>query len=181
MDPHVLPRIPKDVVRLFFDIKSVFENLPQEKVVVRKSESGSDRIISCHMICRALANFFPVECRDGYFVGKLCPHSWLIPKARWSVEPCFYEHYIIDPYPWVAASGPILVYAFSHSPWKKIYQEADLPDVKDPDILCKEDVAVVSRLVRESLEKLGMKTMAQEYLPWAYVSKKDIRYKKRGV
>jgi hypothetical protein len=179
MIPHVLPVFPKEVVKLFLDIKSVFENIPQEKVLVRKSDSGNDRVISCHMICRALVNFFPVDCRDGYFVGKLCPHSWLIPKARWSIEPYFYERYIIDPYPWVAASGPILVYAFAHSPWKKIYQETDLPDVKDPDILRQEDVAKVSSLVREAIEKIKIKIPTQKYLSQAYVSKKDIKYKKR--
>jgi hypothetical protein len=179
MDPHVLPVFPKDVVRLFFDIKSVFENIPQEKVLVQKTESGNDRVISCHMICRALANFFPVDCRDGYFVGKLCPHSWLIPKARWSVEPYFYENYIIDPYPWLTASGPILVYSFAHSPWKKIYQETDLPDVNDPSILCEEDIIVVSNLIQEAIEKLEIKTVAKEHLSKVYVSKKDIQYKKR--
>jgi hypothetical protein len=179
MIPHVLPVFPREVVQLFLDIKSVFENIPQEKVLVRKTESGYDRVISCHMICRSLANFFPVDCRDGYFVGKLCPHSWLIPKSRWSVEPYFYENYIIDPYPWLAASGPILLYAFAHSPWKRIYQETELPDVKDPDILCDDDVAKVTGLVRESIEKLNMKIPDQERLSQLYVSKKDIKYKKR--
>lgn len=181
MIPLVMSAFPKDVLQLFFDIKSVFENIPQGSVLIRKNKSGNDRVLSCHMICRALANFFPVSIRDGYFVGKWCPHSWLVPRARWSVEPYFYENYIIDPYPWMAANGPILVYAFTHSPWKKIYLEQDLPDVRDLDILCEEDVVKVTLIVKKTMEDLDIKILGKEYLSQCFISKKDIKYKPRKI
>ena len=181
MDPHVLKVFPKEVAEIFFDIKNIFENLPQEENVVRQSKTGLDRVISCHMICRALENFFPVECSDGYFMSKMNPHSWLVPKARWSVEPYFYERYIIDPYPCLAASGPIMVYNYVHSPWYKAYLEHDLEDVRDPDILHGDDVVKVSRLIEETAAKLGIALSSKDYLSQCFVSKKQIKYRPRKI
>src|SRR4030042_6686409 len=174
MDPVALHYVPKEVQDLFWTIIKIFEHMPQEKVVLRKSGSGFNVLISCHVLCRALEYFFPVSCRDGYF-GKIQSHSWLLPKARWSVLSYFYDKYIIDVYPCAVASGPMLVMKERHTAWYRLYEEDDLPFLRqDKDYICPDDVFAVAQMIEEITKRLKIKMLSNLQLR-TYVSIRQIK------
>src|SRR4051812_2842556 len=85
--------------------------------LVRAGVDGLPDGLSCHEVCAHLAAALPryVEHRRGHFHGLWSP-SWLtLPGTR----------LLIDPYPWAAASGPLLVCLDGQSPWRHIYVEGD--------------------------------------------------------
>lgn len=175
MDPVALHYVPREVQDLFWTIKRVVTHIPQEEVVLRKNRSGSDVIISCHILCRALEYFFPVSCQDGYF-GKIHSHSWLLSKSRWPVLSYFYDKYIIDPYPCAVASGPMLVVKERHTAWHSLYKEDDLSFLRmDKDYICPNDVFLVAQMIQEIITQLKIKTPSDLQLR-TYMSVRQIKW-----
>ncbi len=114
MKPHVLETgdITPEQYALFLQMRDVFERLPD-------FEFGKP--VSCHMICRAFAENFPVECVDGHF-GRGCDHSWLVLGRKNREEHGEDTRVIADMYP-VAGAAPFLVYTFFLVPWPALYIE----------------------------------------------------------
>ena len=105
---------PADMT-LFGNVARIVEHLPDIVFDPKEREwELCKNQVTCHLICRALAAYFPAECVDGYFT-KGYQHSWLVPHSRSS---------IIDVYP-VAGASPFIVSMDWRSPWKKFYLPAD--------------------------------------------------------
>jgi len=113
------------------------------EIDVGKNKKGERVILSCHMITRALARFFPVEYKDGYF-GNFNQHSWLITK----------EGLIIDPYPVAVIRGPILIDTRFMTGWSSLYQKVSFSEFKDS--LFQKNVDKVAEVVCQTMTKLGM-------------------------
>ena len=97
MTPYVEKHVPSKDLELFRRIERLVHQLPD--LDLGKDERGEPIILSCHMICRALARMFPdVRVQDGRF-AHVAQHSWLITKRGW----------VIDPYPVGILGGPLLV------------------------------------------------------------------------
>ena len=63
MKPYALKVIQPEDVFLFGKIKKAIEELPH--VNLGRDEKGREIELSCHMLARAVAKFFPVRVRDG--------------------------------------------------------------------------------------------------------------------
>ena len=114
MTPFVLRDVSKHDLALFTQIRRLVRKMPD--LDLGPDGNGRPVAVSCHMLCRALAAHFPVDCRDGYFGEGAATHSWLRTGAG----------LIIDPYPWAMVGGPVMVYAEGLSPWRSLYRESDL-------------------------------------------------------
>lgn len=114
MKPFVLRDVPADVLDLFRRIRRTVRRLPD--VDLGRDGRGEPVLLSCHMLCRALAAHFPVTCRDGCFGAGNATHSWL--QAT--------DELIVDPYPWATVGGPLLVYVGGMSPQRWLYNEKDI-------------------------------------------------------
>lgn len=110
MTPLVLRDVSKNDLELFKKIRRTIKELPDVDL-------DGETVVSCHMVCRALAEHFPATCRDGFF-GANSTHSWLVTD----------KGLIIDAYPWAMVGGPVMVYTGGFSPWATLYREADLSD-----------------------------------------------------
>lgn len=148
MVPYVVQTgdIPKDLYTMFLEMRYVFERLPNFDFA---------EPVSCHVICRAFAENYPVECVDGHF-SRGCDHSWLV-LGRYSMQ----EHgktgsIIADMYP-CGGAAPFLVYGYFILPWEKLYIEdpsviarrIDSPDFQEEVTMVATEVA---RLQREFAE-----------------------------
>jgi len=111
------------------------------EVDLGKDDEGKKVIVSCHMITRALARFFPVRYRDGYF-GEFNQHSWLITK----------NGLIIDPYPVAVVGGPMLIDTRYMTPWRSLYHEGSFSRLSNPTFL--RQVDKVFEVVRQTIAKL---------------------------
>lgn len=113
MTPHAVKRgdIPKDVLDLFRTMRELVEQMSDIE----------GETISCHSICLALAELFPVT----YHEGKLgiCDHSWLRSKTNPAV--------LMDMYP-IAGAASFLVFTDSHVlPWPTLYVEKEISYKKE--------------------------------------------------
>lgn len=118
MKPYILSFVsPKDY-ELFLKIERVVQKMPE--LDLGKDEKREKISVSCHMITRALAYYFPVEYRDGYFFKKHLQHSWLVRG----------NYIIIDPYPVLMVGAPIMVTnRLVMSPWRFLYNEQLIPEL----------------------------------------------------
>lgn len=116
MDPFVMRDVPRDAHDLFKRIRRTVRRMPD--IDLGRNDRGERVLVSCHMVCRALAGNFGIECRDGYFGDGAWTHSWLLTDAG----------LIIDPYPWAMVGGPVMVHLGGCSPWRSLYREADLSE-----------------------------------------------------
>jgi len=98
---------------LFGKIKNLVQAMPD--VDLGKDAKEKQILVSCHMVTRAIAKIFPeLEVLDGQFGAWAgYDHSWLKRGHR----------LIIDPYPWAAVGGPIMVCGDMISPWYRLYRE----------------------------------------------------------
>jgi len=111
LDPHVLEYIPEEDLRLFARICSVVEKLPNHDFGdPNLKQYKIKNAISCHILARALASFFPVGVASG-LIQNCWEHSWLITK----------NGFVIDAYPVALYGGPVIVDARSCSPWYGFY------------------------------------------------------------
>lgn len=141
MKPYASSCLPVEELALFHKIEKVVQEMPE--IDVGKNKKGERVILSCHMITRALARFFPVEYKDGYF-GNFNQHSWLITK----------EGLIIDPYPVAVIRGPILIDTRFMTGWSSLYQKVSFSEFKDS--LFQKNVDKVAEVVCQTMTKLGM-------------------------
>jgi hypothetical protein len=113
-------------VAFFRRIERLMHEMPEIDLGIDRQ--GYEIVVSCHMVCRALAQLFPqLECQDGYFALKGVQHSWLILK----------EDFIIDPYPVAMVGGPIMVDCrYFTTPWQSLYTpcEERFSCLSDPDL-----------------------------------------------
>jgi len=70
-------------------------------------------VLTCHSVCRALAERFPVEYVDGRF-GEMHDHSWLTEASAPGV--------IMDMYPVAGASSFIVFTQNFLLPWRDLYK-----------------------------------------------------------
>jgi len=134
MKPYILSFVSSEDYNLFLQIRRVVQEIPE--IDIGRDEKGKKILVSCHMITRALAYYFPVEYRDGYFFQKHLQHSWLVRG----------NYIIIDPYPVLMVGAPIMVTnRLVMSPWRFLYNEQLIPELNTP-------------LFRKRLEKV-IKTM----------------------
>ena len=110
MTPWVSKLIPRKDIVLFEKIKEIVNNFPDIDYGVDKN--GKKIVLSCHMLARAIAITFSLECRDGYFYPNY-QHSWLKTAKK----------NIIDVYPVGIISGPILISGDDCSPARWLYKE----------------------------------------------------------
>jgi len=99
--------------KLFKKIKKLINRLPD--MTFRFDQSGSEIIISCHLLARAVYAVWPEEfigVRTGYFMDYF-DHSWLI-TARGNV---------LDIYPVGCLGGPLLYSGLESSPVFLMYRE----------------------------------------------------------
>jgi hypothetical protein len=143
MKPQVLEDINKEDLAVWLRIKNTMEGLPE--IDLGENEHGKI-LVSCHMICRAFAQFFPVICFDGIFGQAGWEHSWLETDSG----------RIIDVYPIAMAGGPVILLGPNSgffTPWRSLYVEAPVPEVKTKKFL--ENTAKVTEAVRSELVRLG--------------------------
>ena len=110
MTPYVLSKgyITKQNVALFTRMRKLVEQMDDMET--------NGILLSCHLICHALATHFPVEVGDGYFAGNYYQHSWLI---LWSHDD---RNVIIADMCPVAGATPFLVVSSTSSPWGGLYK-----------------------------------------------------------
>ncbi len=123
MKPREARVVPERVWEIFNGIKALIEAMPDE--IEMPAYMGNYQLSSdtakcsgtpnCHMIVRALAEFFPVKVHDGYIVERVplglpesgCAgnnhyhHSWLTVIDEDAT-------FIIDPWPLGVVTGPAL-------------------------------------------------------------------------
>jgi hypothetical protein len=142
MKPYAVYFVPPGDLALFHQIEKIVQELPDVDLGV--NEKGQKVLISCHMVARALARFFPaVRCRDGYF-GNTHKHSWLVTRSS----------LVIDVYPIAVTGGPILVDIRFISPWGSLYQEANLPGLKG--VRFRKNLDKLVEAVRQTMAALGI-------------------------
>lgn len=69
---------------------------------------------SCHTVCAELAHVFFIDLEHVRGKFNYWDHSWL----RFRDDPGV----VIDAYPWACASGPILLYTGTGTPWSTLYR-----------------------------------------------------------
>ncbi|MDP4007090.1 MAG: hypothetical protein Q8P55_00645 [bacterium] len=99
-------------IAFFRLIERLMHDTPEVDLGVDRQ--GYEILVSCHMVCRALAQLFPqLECQDGYFAREGIEHSWL----TWERD------FIIDACPVAMVGGPIMVDCrYFTTPWQYLYQ-----------------------------------------------------------
>ena len=128
MTPHVVKRgdIPKEVLSLFRKMRNIIEELPDIE----------GQIISCHAICQALAELFPVTYHEGK-IG-MCDHSWLRSKTSPAV--------LMDMYP-IAGAASFIVFTDSHVlPWPMLYEEQEIRYDKND---CRQHILLLTKQIRK--------------------------------
>jgi hypothetical protein len=76
---------------------------------------------SCHGITRTIQRYLKLSwiVYDGWFIDKGFEHSWLYL----SYDPKGSKRFVMDPYPFAAVHGPLLVDFSVMSPWRNAYIE----------------------------------------------------------
>lgn len=146
MTPEASKHIPNNIQQIFFSIKQIMERLPDIDLGRDRDRKDHNIVLSCHMVCEALARIFPkLEHKIGYFQIKGFEHSWLLHPVR---QP--YQRFIIDPYPWATLGGPLLLVVGAGTPWSRSYNEADINiDMGSPQFLaCVENIYQVMLKIR---------------------------------
>ncbi|SRR3989338_8930933 len=121
MTPWVSEYIPPEDKKLFIEIRVRVEAMPD--IEYERDEEGICIVLSCHILCRALANIYPeARVEDGYFRVGLC-HSWLVTK----------HNSIIDPY--VPGAIGVLILPSPrrefHDVWYSMYSKKGLIEMKE--------------------------------------------------
>lgn len=111
MTPYMRGQVAEEDYSIFTRIRTVVERMSDVPL-------PSGKPVSCHHLCRALADLFGIEYRDGHFGS--AQHSWLL------VGP-----HIVDPYPVGVLGGPILLETRFMLPWRGLYTEGTLWAVVD--------------------------------------------------
>ena len=113
MTPYVLSLFPREDIDIFWQIKRLVDRLPD--VDLGKDESGESVVLSCHILCRAIARLFELKVEDGLFAD-IFNHSWLVTNCG----------NVIDPYPVGILGGPIIVEGCdpfdTFSPARRLYR-----------------------------------------------------------
>jgi hypothetical protein len=99
--------------------------------------------VSCHMIARGLSCNLGLEYKDGYFYDMGWNHSWLVTPVS--------EH-IIDPYPWGALGGPLLIVNDRFNPSFRLYREEFLPYLNTDTFYSQ--VEIVSEAIKNTIQEL---------------------------
>lgn len=111
--PYVEGHIPQNWLVLFLKLKEMLNKLPE--INLGKDKKGVQIVLSCHILCRAIARVVKdVSVVDGTY-GLRWSHSWLVTKDR---------QWVIDAYPPGMMDAPILIDAsFALAPGKILYKE----------------------------------------------------------
>lgn len=112
MTPYALQSgcITQEQYELFLRMRTIFEQLP---------DFDFKHPVSCHVICRAFAEHFPVQFVDGHF-SKGCDHSWLVLEQHTLETHGDTDAVIADMYP-AGGATPFLIHDYFVLPWRKLY------------------------------------------------------------
>lgn len=143
MKPHACSRVSIEDQIMFFQIREVVNEMPE--VDLGLDSEGQKKLVSCHMLARAIANFFLVEVHDGYFFKAGYAHSWISARSI-----------LIDVYPIAVIGGPFLVDKSCFNPWYNLYvdQKLNILFFNPEDKGFKEDVEKVTEIVGQTIKKL---------------------------
>lgn len=148
MRPLALELVPPADVELLERIRAVVQAMPD--VDLGSKEDGEKILLSCHMVARALAEYFPVSCVDGEFVCGFM-HSWLLTP----------EGNVIDPYPILVLGGPYLMaghLCVMKTPAQLVYKAFGPRDGLFRQEWFKRSLARVAQAVGETIQRLDIKT-----------------------
>ncbi len=138
MTPYAVRYISEKERSLFMRIKDTVERMEDPELGL--DENGDEILLSCHILARAVADFFPVRVKDGYFADCF-RHSWVETE----------EGHLIDLYPVACLGGPIMLEGKTGcSPKRRIYVEKDL---LEPDVLLESSFQRSVELTGEALLK----------------------------
>lgn len=101
MTPYVTKYVSPSDQELFKKICNAVHALPD--LEFGTDESGRPRILSCHILARAVARVFKLRVVDGLFYPNY-QHSWVITNGEDDKRP-----HVIDVYPIAALGGPNLI------------------------------------------------------------------------
>ncbi|MEX1063912.1 MAG: hypothetical protein WD898_01205 [Candidatus Paceibacterota bacterium] len=138
MTPYAITVAPHSDLQVLAKIIKVMEYMPDIELPDKEE-------VSCHMIARALAEFFPVQYKDGYFPRKGYQHSWLVTQTG----------NVIDAYPWAIVGGPVMLDMRLGSPWNGMFQAHPLLSLENEEF--KRNTQTVTEAMREVINKLGIK------------------------
>ena len=116
MTPYTQQFFTQKELGLFARIKNIVESLPD--IDLGTKDDGEKIELSCHMLARAIADFFPglATYEDGYFVD-MYEHSWLRLTRG----------HIIDVYPIAMIGGPVMFECspLTRAPTRQLYKVSD--------------------------------------------------------
>lgn len=85
MTPWAQQFIPLEDLTLFYEIRYLAENM--RDVELGEDEDGRQILLSCHMLCRAIAKLYPqLTVVDGFFRTGL-RHAWLVTPKGSMIDP----------------------------------------------------------------------------------------------
>lgn len=137
--------IPGTDLEIFGKIRSVLDTLPD--ILFDPAEQGwgaCKNQFTCHLICRALTQYFRVAVHDGYFLHSY-QHSWLVPYSNSS---------IIDAYP-VAGAVPFIVANDPAAPWSRLYKKSSQLQQKFETDEFLDRLGHTTRAVGTTIQQLG--------------------------
>ncbi len=115
MKPYACKLVNQEDQKLFANIQKVIWEMPE--VNLGLDARNIPVLVSCHMLARAIARFFPVTVHDGHFVYGPYRHSWVTTKTA-----------LIDVYPIAMIGGPILLDKTTSNPLLRQYVDEGLQD-----------------------------------------------------
>ena len=143
MKPYMRLSVDPGELLLFYSIKRVVQKMPD--IELEEDERTKGKIISCHMLARALACFFPLKCKDGYFGTKPSrEHSWFLTSSG----------LILDVYPIGLIGGPVLLDTRHMTLWESLYREKRIPEIFTPSF--ERNVSRVTEVVGETIKTLAL-------------------------
>lgn len=143
MIPHAVEVAPLEDLALFHRIERIIQELQNLEL---SDTDGKRQSLSCHLLCPALAGFFPVEVRDGLLLEEW-EHSWLLTR----------NGLVIDPYPIAAVGGPLLLDTRYSTPWTVLYMRAthcSFPKHSSPSF--HKNVSRVADAIRTVMQRFGI-------------------------
>lgn len=137
--------IPRSDMAIFEQIAAVVREMPNLTFDITDPVfEGCNNQVSCYLLTRALAHYFPVWIRDGAFTHY--DHSWLLSPTRKS---------IIDPYP-VGGAAPIIVDA--DSMWSSLYKTQRQKLFRTPEFF--HQLELTTQFVGKTTLRLGVSSRA---------------------
>lgn len=139
MTPDIENKIPKEDLLLFEKIRKSIAELPN--INLSKGEKGNTRLVSCHMLARAIVQTYNgLKIVDGLFYPNFI-HSWCMTL----------NGHIIDVYPVGIIGGPIFVSGDYGGPARWLYKQKNIESsfgLSFSDMQFKDDIENIKVLLK---------------------------------